>query len=600
MMKFSWDAPRLLYVAALVFVFVGAAAAGYYFVPYIKDMNREVPQVTPSYVAPTDTPVVETPVEEVTPVVDLSGRVITLEGDDLTLAVAWQEPQKISPLGILKDETVQPDYESYEYFRVGKVKSGVFAGADIVNLIWYYGGLQIFPDLDRFLVASDKIIWLGATEDRLYPKEDEYDYGNALVVSKLSVAPGLTIPELEQIPGTIEGPKARQTLRRDTSVVEMFSLKDLRKVFTHSTLGDVYTTDSAVVSYDPYIFARNGFYARAADGMTIVYMYEPDFLEQLTPQTTAVPNITFTDGSKNQQGYTFSSLTGCGSSNYANVADAKVETTDLVKVGTTSKGDAIYELAYREYDDIPLAEHQKAGKLDAYDSLKQAYDYWVPFAGQSKITYEEFLKQHPLIFNRDPFGRLIEGLSSQFIPPVECGKPVIYLYPEQTQDVSVKVEPQGGFSYTDPEYGNGWFVRATPEGELTELSSGKTYPYLFWEGRGGIYETPKRGFVVSQAEVESFLDDSLAQLGLNAQETADFKEFWLPRMQSAPYYFIAFLGNVAMDELAPLTVEPKPDTVIRVLMDFTPLEQPIEVQGYELRSPARKGFTVVEWGGVLR
>ena len=183
---------------------------------------------------------------------------------------------------------------------------------------------------------------------------------------------------------------------------------------------------------------------------------------------------------------------------------------------------------------------------------------------------------------------------------MECGKPVIYLYPEHTQDVSVKVEPRGGFSYTDPAYGNGWFVRATPAGELTELSSGKPYPYLFWEGRGGIYETPKRGFVVSQVEVETFLDDSLAKLGLNTKETADFKEFWLPRMQSTPYYFIAFLGNDAMDELAPLTVEPKPDTVIRVLMDFTPLEQPIEVQGYELRAPARKGFTVVEWGGVLR
>ena len=247
-----------------------------------------------------------------------------------------------------------------------------------------------------------------------------------------------------------------------------------------------------------------------------------------------------------------------------------------------------------------MAEHQKIGKLDAYDSLKQAYDYWYPFAGEAKITYEEFLRQHPIIFYRDPFGRLIEGLSSQFIPPVECGKPVIYLYPEHTQDVSVKVEPRGGFSYTDPAYGNGWFVRATPAGELTELSSGKPYPYLFWEGRGGIYETPKRGFVVSQVEVETFLDDSLAKLGLNTKETADFKEFWLPRMQSTPYYFIAFLGNDAMDELAPLTVEPKPDTVIRVLMDFTPLEQPIEVQGYELRAPARKGFTVVEWGGVLR
>jgi hypothetical protein len=35
-------------------------------------------------------------------------------------------------------------------------------------------------------------------------------------------------------------------------------------------------------------------------------------------------------------------------------------------------------------------------------------------------------------------------------------------------------------------------------------------------------------------------------------------------------------------------------------MDFTPLEKPIKAKGYEIKTPERKGFTVVEWGGVLR
>ena len=136
-------------------------------------------------------------------------------------------------------------------------------------------------------------------------------------------------------------------------------------------------------------------------------IYETDFLVQRAPDTASIPDITFADGSLNQQGYTFSSLTGCSSSNYANVADGKVKTTDLVKVGMTSKGDAVYELVYRKYDDIPWLNTQKIGKLDAYDSLKQAYDYWYPFAGEAKITYEEFLRQHPIIFYRDlwPFDR---------------------------------------------------------------------------------------------------------------------------------------------------------------------------------------------------
>jgi hypothetical protein len=55
-----------------------------------------------------------------------------------------------------------------------------------------------------------------------------------------------------------------------------------------------------------------------------------------------------------------------------------------------------------------------------------------------------------------------------------------------------------------------------------------------------------------------------------------------------------------MNQLAPLTVTPKPDTIIRILMDFKALEKPEPAVGYPIRTPERKGFTVVEWGGVLR
>lgn len=71
-------------------------------------------------------------------------------------------------------------------------------------------------------------------------------------------------------------------------------------------------------------------------------------------------------------------------------------------------------------------------------------------------------------------------------------------------------------------------------------------------------------------------------------------------MQEKPYYFVTFLGNRDMNILAPLTIEPKPDTMIRVLMDFTPLDKPIKVKEYEIVTPKREGFTVVEWGGVIR
>ena len=48
-----------------------------------------------------------------------------------------------------------------------------------------------------------------------------------------------------------------------------------------------------------------------------------------------------------------------------------------------------------------------------------------------------------------------------------------------------------------------------------------------------------------------------------------------------------------------LEIEPKPDSVIRILMDYKPLSKPIEVVEQKITTPERDGFTVVEWGGSL-
>ena len=47
-----------------------------------------------------------------------------------------------------------------------------------------------------------------------------------------------------------------------------------------------------------------------------------------------------------------------------------------------------------------------------------------------------------------------------------------------------------------------------------------------------------------------------------------------------------------------LTVEPAPDTVLRVFMAYQPLEYPIRVLPQKLETVERTGFTLVEWGGA--
>ena len=111
----------------------------------------------------------------------------------------------------------------------------------------------------------------------------------------------------------------------------------------------------------------------------------------------------------------------------------------------------------------------------------------------------------------------------------------------------------------------------------------------------------KNGFVVSREDLESFFDKRLLQAGLLGNEISDFKAFWIEKMMenNSPYFFISFLFNDYMDKAAPLRVSPLPDTVIRLFMEWRPLQKPIKVNEQNLVTPKRKGFTVVEWGGSL-
>ena len=209
--------------------------------------------------------------------------------------------------------------------------------------------------------------------------------------------------------------------------------------------------------------------------------------------------------------------------------------------------------------------------------------------------------QGSILYWKDGFGVWHELRRSDLLPAAECGKPVIYLYPEETKDLTVHVAPQGGFTITEPAYHDGWNVRATPESWLTNLEDGNVYPYLFWEGLGGSYSEPQRFWVVERGEVETFLRETLARIGFVGREIDEFVAFWLPRMQATPFYKIGFHGTDVMNQIAPLTLSQEPDAVLRVLMDFTelsaaiPEHAPLSIPTFE-----RKGFTVVEWGGVIR
>ncbi len=178
----------------------------------------------------------------------------------------------------------------------------------------------------------------------------------------------------------------------------------------------------------------------------------------------------------------------------------------------------------------------------------------------------------------------------------ECDeKPVIYLYPERETEVTVRLDYAGRLICTYPAYNGGWRVLARPDGTLTD-ESGQTYSYLYWEGMNGAEYDFSEGFCVAGSDTAAFLEDALSRLGLNRREANEFIVYWLPRMEANPYNLIAFQSD-AYTDTAKLSIEPAPDTLLRVFMAWKPLENAVNVPPQSLVSPERTGFTAVEWGG---
>ena len=93
------------------------------------------------------------------------------------------------------------------------------------------------------------------------------------------------------------------------------------------------------------------------------------------------------------------------------------------------------------------------------------------------------------------------------------------------------------------------------------------------------------------------MEEKLNVLGLNEREAEEFIVYWLPRLQQNEYNYIRFATTDEVNKNMPLEFSENLDTLIRVLMIYKGIEEPIKVKEQKLTSPKRTGFVVVEWGG---
>ena len=193
-------------------------------------------------------------------------------------------------------------------------------------------------------------------------------------------------------------------------------------------------------------------------------------------------------------------------------------------------------------------------------------------------------------------GNLPIIVAKTIVVMIPAAKPIIYLYPETPTEVSVNLTLDGRLTCTYPDYEKGWQnFTAHPDGTLI-FPDGKEYYCLYWEGMQTTEWDFSTGFCVKGEDTAAFLEWALAEQGLTAREANEFIIYWLPLMQENPYNVISFQTDAYTDG-AVLEITPTPDSLLRVFMAYYPSDEAVEIAPQAFETPARDGFTVVEWGG---
>jgi len=173
-------------------------------------------------------------------------------------------------------------------------------------------------------------------------------------------------------------------------------------------------------------------------------------------------------------------------------------------------------------------------------------------------------------------------------------KPAIYLYPKSKQKVKVSLKINGKIVRSIPEYKNGWSVIATKSGMI----DGK-YDYLFYENTLNSKELPNSGWIKKGSEMATLFNNILPKLGLNNKEAKQFKEYWIKEFNPSALYEVKLFSNDFLSKNVTLKIEPKPDTLIRVMFNFKEIKKAYKLQAPNIITPKRAGFSVLEWGGLM-
>ena len=224
-------------------------------------------------------------------------------------------------------------------------------------------------------------------------------------------------------------------------------------------------------------------------------------------------------------------------------------------------------------------------------------------------NYEEILKDNPNLTKED-LENASDGYGYEFyyIPSTKkslkkaiyiggYGKPILYLYPKVETKVTVRFENPSKLTTTYPKYQNKWEVIAKPNGDLN--LNGRYYYGLYWEEKASHYIDFNEGFYVESKDAIKFLEEKLAEIGFNERESNEFIMYWLPILEKNQKSLVYFELTEERDKYSKLLITPKPDSLLRVAIHVKKVNEKVNIKKQQLKKFKRKGFTALEWGGVI-
>jgi len=181
---------------------------------------------------------------------------------------------------------------------------------------------------------------------------------------------------------------------------------------------------------------------------------------------------------------------------------------------------------------------------------------------------------------------------------VQFRKPNIYIYPETDTNIEIYLDfPRGGYiTESLPSYDDGWKINVSSEGRING-----TYECLYYEFNAPDLCQYDYGWVVERENLEKFFRQNMEAYGFNDKEIDDFIDYWVPKLNKFKRYIIFPQLNEDISRVIQIRCSREIDTLFRLYYaimgtNFIGVEiTPPEIYPFE-----RNGFTIVEWGVILK